>query len=360
MDEGIPMSIMDYITENYVMLAELLGLCILLQVSVHVPRRTIFYTRIATGLLFLDSVLYNVELWTRDFETLSLWRPILTAAIYSLQPIILLIGMQITAPLTKRFLWIFIPEIISIPLCFTSQWTHLVCYYTEDNHYHGGVLSNWPYLVFGFYVVVFIVQNLLFFRSGPPRDRIGFLYVVCSAVVGTLIYLIRGYSGDYSALFTSAILMYYLFVYIQMSKMDPLTKLLNRQCYYRDLEISASRITAVVSIDMNDLKWWNDTKGHMAGDHALAEVGRCISESGGKDRGVYRVGGDEFMVLYFGAVEREVREDIFAMQKLLTETPYVCAFGYSMVEKGQKVEEAILVSDGQMYENKAKLKVKGR
>ena len=349
---------LNYITENFVMLAELIGLIIMVQLSVHVPQRTIFYTRIVVILLFLDSVLYNVEAWTHTFEKLSPWRPILTATIYVLQPVILLVSMQITAPLKKKFAWILIPEIISIPLCFTSEWTHLVAYFTEDNHYQGGVLAGWPYYIFAFYVVVIIVQNLLFFKNGPTVDRVGLLYVVIGAVLGTLLYWLRGYSGDYSPIFTSAILMYYLFVYIQMSKMDPLTKLLNRQCYYRDLEISESKITAVASIDMNDLKWWNDTHGHMAGDRALTEVARCISESGNKNRGVYRVGGDEFMILYFGAKEKEVREDMFAMQKLLADTPYECAFGYALTDPEKTLEDVILKSDRLMYEKKAQMKKK--
>ena len=349
---------LDYITENFVMLSELIGLIILVQLSVHVPQRTIFYTRIVVVLLFLDSLLYNVEAWTQTFERVSPWRPILTATIYVLQPVILLVCMQITAPLKKKYFWVLIPEIISIPLCFTSEWTHLVAYFSEDNHYQGGALSDWPYIIFAFYVIVFIVQNLLFFKSGPTIDRVGLLYVILGAVLGTLLYWLRGYSGDYSPIFTSAILMYYLFVYIQMSKMDPLTKLLNRQCYYRDLELSESKITAVASIDMNDLKWWNDNNGHVAGDRALSEVARCISESGYKDRGVYRVGGDEFMILYFGAGEKDVRGDMFAMQKLLADTPYECAFGYALTDPEKTLEDVIAKSDRQMYEKKAAMKAK--
>ena len=352
------MWLLDYITENFVMLAELVGLIILVQLSVHVPQRTIFYTRIVVILLFLDSALYNVEAWMWSFEKLSPWRPILTATIYVIQPVILLVSMQITAPLKKKHFWVLIPEIISIPLCFTSPWTHLVAYFTEDNHYQGGALSWWPYALFAFYVLVFIAQNLFFFRSGPAIDRVGLLYVILGAVLGTLLYWLRDYSGDYSSIFTSAILMYYLFVYIQMSKMDPLTKLLNRQCYYRDLEVSESKITAVASIDMNDLKGWNDNHGHAAGDRALMEVARCISESGYKNRSVYRVGGDEFMILYFGAEEKDVRGDMFAMQKLLMDTPYECAFGYAMTDPEKTLENVIAKSDRLMYEKKAEMKAK--
>ncbi|MCR4961476.1 MAG: diguanylate cyclase [Lachnospiraceae bacterium] len=67
-------------------------------------------------------------------------------------------------------------------------------------------------------------------------------------------------------------MIYYLSLYVLTAKEDTLTHLLNRQCYYADSEKEKDMITAVVSVDMNDLKKINDTHGHDAGDKALKTV----------------------------------------------------------------------------------------
>ena len=354
------MFIIDYIAENFIMLAELLGLWILLGISVHLPARSIKYTKVAIILILLDSVLFNIEYWTRSFETLSIWRPILSYTIYSIQPLILMTVIQIAVSKMKWNIWLTIPGFLNIILCFTSPWTHLVCYYSEDNHYNRGPLAFLPYAVFSFYVVLSLIHSLFYFQRTTTHEKMGIVYVIVSAVLGVAIYYARGVSEDYSAIFASAMLMYFLFIYFHQAKMDPLTGLMNRQCYYLDSKNLANRITVVASVDMNDLKWWNDTKGHEAGDIALQAVADCLAVNKGASKRVYRVGGDEFMIFYLGKLESEVMKDIEEMTCLLGETPYVCAFGHSVLEKGMRIEEAVLISDKEMYENKAMLKKKTR
>lgn len=82
-----------------------------------------------------------------------------------------------------------------------------------------------------------------------------------------------------SELFASLLIIYYLSLYVLTAKEDTLTQLLNRQCYYADMEKMADKITAVVSVDMNDLKKINDSQGHDAGDKALKKVAECLGKS---------------------------------------------------------------------------------
>ena len=350
------MFILDYIKAHYVMLMELVGMWILFGISVHVSKRMLRFTRAAVILLFLNSILTDLERWTGNFETLSVWRPILSYTVYALQPVILILIMQITAPIKRAKIWIVMPAILSAVLYFTSPLTHYVCWFTEDNHFQRGPLSYLPYIVFGFYVVVFLIQFSLYTRKNLSRDRPVVFYVVLSAVAGVIIYFVFDVSDDYSAIYTSSILLYYLFLYIHMARLDPLTELLNRQCYYRDIASNASRITSVASVDMNDLKRINDTQGHAAGDSAIKTIAVCLTVNSGKNKTVYRVGGDEFMVFYYGKSEDEVAADVQAMRDALAETPYVCAFGYAMTNDSDDIESVIRESDGRMYEDKARLK----
>ena len=338
------------------MLSELIGLGILLHISVHIPSKMLLMTRISVMLLMLSSVLIYVERWTGYFETLSVWRPILTFTIYALQPVILIVIIQIISPFRKWEFFLLLPELLSLPLYAVSQPLHVVCYFSEDNHYHGGPLSYLPYFIFGFYLLVFLGKFLLQFKKYAVRDWLSFLLIAGISASGVILFLITEYSSDYGAIFTSAILMFYLFLYIQMAKTDPLTQLLNRQCYYRDSEAYRSRITAVASIDMNELKWLNDSIGHEAGDLALKVISECLAVDKSNRKLVYRVGGDEFMIFYLGKTEDEVVADIAKMRAELAKTEYVCAFGYSTVNGESDLENAILRSDHKMYDNKSELK----
>ena len=350
------MFIINYCTHNFVMLAELAGLSILLCISVHVQKRTVVLTRIALGLLLISSIFIAVEDWTSTFETLSIWRPILTAAIYSIQPFILLMMMFITAPRKKSQIWILIPAVVSVPLYFTSQWTHFVCWFTDANHYNGGPLSYLPYIVFGFYLIIFLIQTAIYFKAFRGQDRASVLYVILIPASGVVLYYLMEYTNDYSSIFTSAILLYYLFLYIHMAKTDALTGLMNRHCFYRDAKSQRQKMTGVLSVDMNELKWLNDTLGHDAGDRALKTVSDILMDKSGPRRSVYRIGGDEFTILYFGQTESEIQEDVERMRAKLKETPYVCAFGYAIPAADEPFDDVLRRADQLMYENKSELK----
>ena len=350
------MTVLDFITSKYVMLMMLLGLLLLLRVSIHVSGRMAGFTRAALLLILLSSVLIYLELFTQQRDTLSVWRPILTSCVYTLQPVIIMMILWITTPMEKKQLALLIPEAVAVPLYFTSQRTGLVFLFSADNHYNGGPLSWLPYLVFAFYVFVFFIHIFLNYRHAQFWDKLVILYAPAAGIVGVLLFVLTGYSSDYSEIYATSILLYYLAVHMQMVKLDALTGLMNRQCLYRDLETERSRISAVVSADMNELKWYNDTLGHDAGDRALKAIANCLSLHSGARKRVYRVGGDEFTILYVGKDEAAVQEDIALMRAKLAETEYVCAFGYAVVEKGADVEQALTAADAAMYADKTQLK----
>lgn len=87
------------------------------------------------------------------------------------------------------------------------------------------------------------------------------------------------------------------------ARTDSLTGLANRR-YFEDRvakEIAKARRTgsrlALLMLDLNEFKAFNDTYGHVAGDAVLAEVGLVLRETLGKRGLVCRYGGDEFTVI---------------------------------------------------------------
>ena len=181
-------------------------------------------------------------------------------------------------------------------------------------------------------------------------------YIVFVSCAGMVCFMLFRDGADYSALFTSALLLYYILVYIHMAKIDPLTSLLNRQSCYSDIKSKARAITGIVSVDMNDLKYFNDSFGHEAGDAALTVIAGILQAHCGRGGIVYRIGGDEFIIFYIGAEEAEIAAAIDAMRKALAQTPYACAFGYARKTPELSMHDALLAADREMYADKATLK----
>ena len=105
---------------------------------------------------------------------------------------------------------------------------------------------------------------------------------------------------------------------------------------------------------MNVLKELNDRRGHQAGDEALTAIGASLREIEDQDTQTYRIGGDEFVILFFhdkedriAACEKQVKESV-------ERKGYRVSAGYAMVSGDVDLEEAIRISDKRMYEDKSK------
>ena len=84
---------------------------------------------------------------------------------------------------------------------------------------------------------------------------------------------------------------------------DSLTGLFNRRGFekniinYFDKNKQMKNPLAVASIDMDGLKYINDTFGHSAGDDAITAIASCIAKAINKNEIAARMGGDEFAVV---------------------------------------------------------------
>lgn len=348
---------------EYPALMELGGLLMLIRISAHIPERIKRMTRGAILLLMGAVVCYHVEMWTHSFPELSLLRPMLTACSYTLYPLILFYLMRIILREDlprKKLLLLLLPELVTVPIYFSSQWTKLVFWFTQSNIYQGGPLSTLPYWVVVFYGMLFLYQNYAYFKKFNRKDQVTAAFTILSPLLGMVLMRTFVNDGKYSTLLASAILLYYTFLYIHMAKIDPLTSLFNRKCFYEDIQARGKFISAVVSVDMNDLKYFNDNLGHQAGDKALQIVAEILRKYCGKGGTAYRVGGDEFNILYSNASESWIREAIAEMRKKLSQTPYTCAFGLAMLWPGESIEKAIVEADQAMYADKAAIKMHQR
>lgn len=146
---------------------------------------------------------------------------------------------------------------------------------------------------------------------------------------------------------------YYLYVYTERSKYDPLTGLFNRAMYYQDLPKFSKDITCIIQLDMNGLKYINDTFGHIEGDLSLEIVAQTISRYATRNMYVYRLGGDEFLIIAVKESEERVQNTINKIKNDLSKTAYSCAIGYSYRDdKSITVDELLKDSEFKMYQDK--------
>ena len=90
---------------------------------------------------------------------------------------------------------------------------------------------------------------------------------------------------------------------VNSAERDPLTGIANRaamdKALEREIEMSrrASSPLSVIILDIDDLKSVNDGHGHGGGDAALKTVARGMATQIRRGDGLYRYGGDEFLLL---------------------------------------------------------------
>ncbi len=101
---------------------------------------------------------------------------------------------------------------------------------------------------------------------------------------------------------------------MQRADLDPLTDLLNHRAFHRRLREDAEialregRRFAVVAMDLDNFKFFNDAYGHLAGDDVLRQVADALRAHCRAYDALARLGGDEFALLMPGLGASEAME----------------------------------------------------
>jgi diguanylate cyclase (GGDEF)-like protein len=146
---------------------------------------------------------------------------------------------------------------------------------------------------------------------------------------------------------------------------DQLTGMLNRNALMRrafELEEQA-RLTGdpvgIVVGDLDHFKQVNDTLGHAVGDAVLADVAYAIRKQLRAFDLVYRLGGEEFLVLIPGADSAETAAIAESLRRTIAAQPFAgrevtMTFGVSATERGQgfEYEPQFERADAALYEAK--------
>lgn len=93
----------------------------------------------------------------------------------------------------------------------------------------------------------------------------------------------------------------------KIAQTDALTQLLDRSTLGPRLSMHASE-SAVVLLDLDKFKDYNDQHGHEAGDELLVAFADALRWSVRKDDIIFRIGGDEFLLMLIGADRAEAEQ----------------------------------------------------
>lgn len=142
----------------------------------------------------------------------------------------------------------------------------------------------------------------------------------------------------------------------QMSYRDLLTGIYNRNKYIDVLEayeVCIPTSLGVVFADVNGLKNVNDTYGHKYGDMILKKVADILVEH--MEGRVYRIGGDEFVILYENISEENFKKKIKVLKAQLDREDYCeVALGSEWKTGQYNVKELLANADQKMYDEKQK------
>lgn len=211
------------------------------------------------------------------------------------------------------------------------------------------------YLVAGF--IALIVINFKKYRKCDAEDIVRMIFLFSVETIAIVLQLFEsemfqdGFIG--SALL---VILYYDFVIEIESKYDKLTGT-GSVTYFNSYvdRIRNKGSYQLLMFDVNGLKRANDTMGHEAGDKLISAVGHGLKDAVGSDGKVFRVGGDEFMVIILSEVEEKGREiikrtdDIFKRKSSELGLEISAASGMTIRSAGEDIRDARNRADEAMY-----------
>lgn len=157
---------------------------------------------------------------------------------------------------------------------------------------------------------------------------------------------------------------------------DQLTNIYNRYGFYNGFRESCRKMGGdsdvfIISIDLNDMKYINDSFGHSEGDEALCITSRALemaAESCGGGVICSRFGGDEFVAAKVCGGDAQAQAEVFrrcfdeSLEQLnkASGKPYAVKVSFgayaASLEGVDSIEELIELADRLMYSDKARHK----
>jgi PAS domain S-box/diguanylate cyclase (GGDEF) domain len=156
----------------------------------------------------------------------------------------------------------------------------------------------------------------------------------------------------------------------ELSMTDDLTQLFNQRHLYQQLQQEIERTNryqhqlAVLLLDLDDFKQFNDTYGHLEGDKVLVKTAKIIRKCIRKTDSAFRFGGEEFVVIL---PETSAKRALILAERIRkgikgvafnpipkAEVHLTCSVGLSQYQSKEDLKAFIKRVDQNMYQAKAR------
>ena len=225
----------------------------------------------------------------------------------------------------------------------------------ENNVFHRGPLGFTPHIVCFIYALFLLNYSFKNF-SHNRYEPLVVLIIEIASFTAMIVEMLYDFDFILSHTLISSIIFYYFFLMTMTYKRDTLTRFLNRRCFYLEINHLQKSRMIILSMDLNNLKVFNDTKGHAAGDRALITVSQIMEDVFSRHAKLFRTGGDEFMAVFTKKDKVFIEKLVEDFQTALQATEYQVACGIAEYTPGDDIEKVITLSDERMYSHKVKLK----
>lgn len=271
---------------------------------------------------------------------------------YTLRPVAAIGLLLVVCPPERRTWKLWIPALVNFAVFLTAFFSPVAFSFGEDYGFVRGPLGYCVFVVALMYMVLVLVATWRRFHERSHAERWTLVICAASCIGASVVDAVYGGSRLNEAIMISCVF-FYIFLRSHDNRLDPLTSLENRFAFYEDVKQRQKNLSAIASMDMNGLKRINDTRGHAEGDRALEAVGHCLARFNGRNVNAYRIGGDEFVMIFLQQGEAAVRRTLDAAKEEVARAGYSLSVGCAMKAAGESVEDALQRSDQAMYRDKA-------
>jgi len=322
-------------------------------------------------ILFSGVILAVIAEWSGSVSILSggrlrllhVWTKVVELSLTPVIPFLCAEILSYSADISRKFRWFYYVLFLHTGLEILSAFMGFIFYVDSS-----GVFCHGPF--YWIYLVTYLGCSGYVLWAGYQVSR---QYQNRNRVVLPLLlaFLLCGIAANQldksvkSAWLTVAIdvALVYVFYNDMVQRMDEMTMLLNRTSYTNQL----TRLREPVVIQLFDVdlfKSVNDEYGHVYGDQCLRTIGSIIRNTYEKYGKCYRIGGDEFCVIFDSAdyPVTELNSAFFAAMQSHRETdehfPYI-SLGFAKYDPaGENVDNAVRNADSIMYRYKERNKIK--
>lgn len=267
----------------------------------------------------------------------------------------------------------FFPVFLIVPLSFVLPVEYVK---GRGTNYSYGRLIFVCYGIFALYCLLALVLALVNYKNLDRKMRLAVLptaslmvaMIFLQAVIPEL--LMTGAAVTFVCIGLFVTVDNPVSAYLEQALWDNATGVRNKNSFEKQMSALDKKYKnkqlsiGFVICDMNGLKLINDNYGHAEGDKLIKAAASVLLENLKNAHNVYRIGGDEFAVIYLSPNDEEVVSEIENVRTACdnyTDSPIKLsiAMGYaSGTSDPSGFMEIYSKADALMYENKAEIKRK--